>query len=162
MAYLLTANDTHYPCHKKSDGCVDEIHVASFQEMICHNYSLQGIMVQNVWKRVCQKQIWRAGINNYIPRILWDVIIYSCPSYLLFPAINACCWHTSLHTLISSIFVVLTIVSGRLHTVLRFPSITLRFHNDRDNSASRQHLLDWKPYAFLNIQYCASRLYWAS
>ena len=34
-------------------------------------------------RRVCQKQISKAGISNYIPQILWDVILtFSCPWYL--------------------------------------------------------------------------------
>ena len=31
---------------------------------------------------VCQKQVWRAGTNNYTPKILWGVITCPCPSYL--------------------------------------------------------------------------------
>ena len=32
---------------------------------------------------LCQKQLSRAGISNYIPQYQWDVITYPCPWYLL-------------------------------------------------------------------------------
>ena len=32
---------------------------------------------------MCHKQVSRAGTNNYIPQILWDVITCPCPWYLL-------------------------------------------------------------------------------
>ena len=38
------------------------------------------IMVSGV---LCQKQVPRAGTSNYIPQILWDVITFPCPWYLL-------------------------------------------------------------------------------
>ena len=36
----------------------------------------------HIWGCVCQKQIYKAWINNHIPQILWDVIINYCPRYL--------------------------------------------------------------------------------
>ena len=35
------------------------------------------------WGLVCQKQVSRAWISNYIPQKLWDVINHACPRHLL-------------------------------------------------------------------------------
>ena len=36
-----------------------------------------------MWGVLCQKQVSWAGKSNYIPQILWDVIICPCPWHLL-------------------------------------------------------------------------------
>ena len=36
-----------------------------------------------IWGLCCQKQVSHAGISNYIPQLLWDVITYPCMRYLL-------------------------------------------------------------------------------
>ena len=36
-----------------------------------------------IWGLVWQKHVSRARISNYIPQILWDVIICPCPGYML-------------------------------------------------------------------------------
>ena len=35
------------------------------------------------WGMLCQQLVLRAGISNYIPQYLWDVITFPCPWYLL-------------------------------------------------------------------------------
>ena len=39
--------------------------------------------LKNMWGVLCQKQVSRAWISNYIPQNLWDVITFPCPWYLL-------------------------------------------------------------------------------
>ena len=43
-----------------------------------------------IWGQVCQKQVSRAGTNNYIPQYLWGVITCPCPWYLLLAHKSAC------------------------------------------------------------------------
>ena len=44
----------------------------------------------HVWGLVCQKQVSRAGISNYITKIMWDVIICPC---LWYPVLAHQAWY---------------------------------------------------------------------
>ena len=49
-------------------------------------YSYAFISCDNLglhMKKLCQKQVSKAGRSNYIPQYLWDVITFPCPWYLL-------------------------------------------------------------------------------
>ena len=50
---------------------------------VSYEISTQICCVSYECGALCQKQISRAGINNYIPQCLWDVIVCPCPWYLL-------------------------------------------------------------------------------
>ena len=58
----------------------------SYQATVCYTYlfmiTMTGIChgVLGAW---WQERVWRAGTSNYIPQILWDVMICPCPWYIL-------------------------------------------------------------------------------
>ena len=45
-------------------------------------YYSHATYIIHVCGRVCQKQVWRAGLSNYIPQTLLDITTCPCPSYL--------------------------------------------------------------------------------
>ena len=70
-----------------------EIHIYSFKKMHLKMSSGKwrpfclglNVLLALIWGPVCQKQVPRAGTNNYIPQILWAVTTCPCPWYLLVP-----------------------------------------------------------------------------
>ena len=78
--------------------------VTSFADTLCgYSYDFQGCPPSHaIWWLVCVNQISSAGTSNYIPHIMWDVIICPCPDTLFRftqVLIHTCTWqHQGIYT----------------------------------------------------------------
>ena len=67
----------------QSPSCTHNINQAN-QTIRSTEWDSKWMMQLYIWGLWRKNQVFRAQMINYIQRILWDVITYPCPRYLIF------------------------------------------------------------------------------
>ena len=76
-----------YTWSRISHGCVQQYHLwnDSLFSVVYKHEVVANPMLDFSWGVSYQKQVSRAVISNYTPKILWDIITCLCSWYLLLP-----------------------------------------------------------------------------